>query len=159
MCRKRMKGRRVSQSVSRNVICNVLPLPNRAQLSQARTLTKHGEINVHAHGLHAHDVGDLASVACLVILRSGYERVHVLADPEGSAMSRRDLLVVSVPNNLRLRISAAWSTGELHVLSALHGLTLGIALYVRWTRWICEADAGVVPLYKEATLMKLIWKP
>lgn len=112
------------------------------------------------HRLHAHDVGDLASVAGFVILRSGYERVHVLADAGASAMGRRDLLVVSVPDNFRLRISAAWSTGELYVLTALHGFTLGIALYVRWTGWICEADAlcDVAPLYRGVTLTKLIWK-
>lgn len=72
-----------------------------------RILTKHGEIDVHFHRLHAHDVGDLASVAGLVILRSGYERIHVLADAGTSAMGRRDLLVVPVPDNFRLRISAA----------------------------------------------------
>lgn len=98
---------RVPQSISRNAICNVLPLPNRAQLSQTRTLTKYGEVDVHFHGLHAHDVGNLASVAGLVVLRTGCERIHVLAEAWASPMGRRDLLVVPVPDNFRLRISAA----------------------------------------------------
>lgn len=113
---------------------------------------------MYFHGLHTHDVRDLASVAGLVVLRSGDERIHVLADAWASAMGCCDLLVVPVPDNFRLRISAAWSTGELHILTALHSLTLGIPLYVRWTRWICKTDAAVAPLYRSVVLTKLIWK-
>lgn len=62
---------------------------------------------MHFHGLHAHDVGDLASVARLVVLRLSREREHVLGRAALRAIAARDLLVVPEPDNLRRRISTA----------------------------------------------------
>lgn len=145
--------RRISQSVSRNAICSVLPLPHRAQLSEARerTLTKYSEIDVHFHGLHAHDVGDFASVTSLLVLRAGYEREHVLTEGVLLTSERRDPFAVPVPDNIGRRISAAWSAGELHILTTLHGFALGVAFDVRWPRWICE-------IKRSAWCVIILWK-
>lgn len=110
----------------------------RAIIGRERTLTKHSEIDVHFHGLHAHNVGDLASVAGLLVLRAGYEREHVLADGVLPASERRDPLAVPVPGDVGRWISAARPAGKLHVLTALHGLALGVAFDVRLTGWICR---------------------
>jgi len=58
-------------------------------------------------------------------------------------MGRRHLLIVSVPNNLSLRIPTARTTRELHVLAALHGFALGVAFYIWWTGWICEGSGNM----------------
>lgn len=101
------------------------------------SLTKYGEVDLHLHRLHAHNVGDLAPVARLVIFRPSYERQYILTNTGPSAMGRRHLLVVPIPNDLRLRISTTRSTCELHVLTTLYGFAFGVTLYVRWTGWIC----------------------
>lgn len=86
------------------------------------------------HGIYAHDVGHLASVPRVVILRFRDDRQHALGEAALGAILRGDLLVVPVPDDLRGRISAPRSASQLELLSTFHCLPFGVSLDVRLAR-------------------------
>ena len=103
---------------------------------------------MHFHRLHAHDIGHLASVPRVIVLRFGNDRQHALGEATLRTIHGADLFVVSVPDDLRGWISAARSTGQFQLLSAFHCLTLGVPLDVRHAGWIwkiirsCDSRSG-----------------
>lgn len=76
-----------------------------------RVLTKHSEIRVHLHRLHAHNVGHLASVPRVIVLSLRDERQHAFRKATLGSIHGPNLFVVSVPDDLRGRISASRTTG------------------------------------------------
>ena len=101
-----------------------------------QVLTKHGEIHVHLHWFHAHDIRHLASVPRVIVLSFGNDRQHALGKATLGTIHGADLFVVSVPDDLRGWISAARSTGQFQLLSTFHCLSLGVSLDVRHAGWI-----------------------
>lgn len=84
------------------------------------------------HGGDAHDIGDLALEAGLVVAGLGDERVDVLGDAALGRVDRVHDLAVAIPDHLGRRIAAAGLAGQLDLVAAAQRLALLVALDVRW---------------------------